>query len=550
MKSVTCLLMGSAAGLMAVSAAQAADLPAAAPVEYVKVCDIYGTGFWNVPGTDTCMKIGAFARAIVGVGNGSAFLVEGTGPDAGAGRFTRTDTSFFTFEGAGVMTFDVRTQTEYGTLRSYMNIGATQSASGNWPNQPVVPGAITAGEFGLGTDAPGNGIFNNRAFIQFAGFTIGRMRSFFDITTLGAYSYTASRLTADSAPAGIFGIGYSTQLGGGVSLNFSAEDSGSVLGGRGRFVVDMSQATFGSTNFAVGQAHDNSGNYYLDPIMALRTDQSWGYAQIGGAFHNDSGGYYNNAINSTNPLLANTIVQGHPGDVWGYAGAAGFLLTNFLGNNGDTFGMQANWGKGAGGYVTRGVATSFIRNGSNFAAGSLQDGLFADGTKISLTTAWAAAAEYEHYWTPRLRTAVQGGFVSVNYTQEEKNYACAGAPGYGTGFLPNAPNTPVLGLPNNSLGSGTASKTNQPTNFVNGWSPNSHCNPDTSWWQMGTRTAWSPHPDLDIGVDVMWTAVNTANKGSTVNVAANSGAVPPGLYTFANEGVWSATFRVQRNFIP
>ncbi len=61
MKSVTCLLMGSAAGLMAVSAAQAADLPAAAaPVQYVKVCDMYGTGFWNVPGTDTCMKIGAF----------------------------------------------------------------------------------------------------------------------------------------------------------------------------------------------------------------------------------------------------------------------------------------------------------------------------------------------------------------------------------------------------------------------------------------------------------------------------------------------------------
>ena len=361
MKSVTCLLMGSAAGLMAVSAAQAADLPAAAPVQYVKVCDMYGTGFWNVPGTDTCMKIGTFLRAIVGVNNGSAFITEGTGPDAGAGRRTRTDSSQFTFEGAGVVSFDVRTQTEYGTLRSYMNIGAVQAASGNWPNQPVVPGAVTAGENGLGSDAPGNGVFNNRAFIQFAGFTMGRMRSFFDITTLGAYTYTASRLTADSAPAGIWGIGYTVQLGGGVSLNISAEDAGSVLGGRGRYVTDLSQFTFGSTNFAVGQGMDNSGNMYLDPVMALRTDQSWGYAQIGGAFHNDSGGYYNNAINSTNPLLANTVVQGHPGDVWGYATAAGFLLTNFLGNDGDTFGMQANYGKGAGGYVTRGTGTSFMR---------------------------------------------------------------------------------------------------------------------------------------------------------------------------------------------
>ena len=41
-----------------------------------------------------------------------------------------------------------------------------------------------------------------------------------------------------------------------------------------------------------------------------------------------------------------------------------------------------------------------------------------------------------------------------------------------------------------------------------------------------------------------------ANKGATVNTAAASGAVPPGLYTFANQGIWSAVFRVQRNFIP
>src|SRR5271163_3220710 len=240
MKSARCLLMGSAAGLMAVSAAQAADAPAAVPpVEYVKVCSMYGAGFWSVPGTDTCMKIGAFARAVYGVGVGSALIPIGTGPDAGAGRLDRTDTSFSTFEGAGVVTFDVRTATEYGTLRSYMNIGATQSSSGNWPNQPVVPGAATGGEPGLNSTAPGNGVFNNRAFIQFAGFTMGRMRSFFDITTLGAYSYQSSRLTADSAPAGIFGIGYTMQFGGGVSLSFSAEDSGALLGGRGRYVTDL-----------------------------------------------------------------------------------------------------------------------------------------------------------------------------------------------------------------------------------------------------------------------------------------------------------------------
>src|ERR1700730_16761524 len=91
MKSVRCLLMGSAAGLMAVSAAKAADLPVkAAPVEYVKVSSLYGAGFWYVPGTATCMKIGAWLRVEARVNN------DGTGgplATTGAGRLDRTDYS-------------------------------------------------------------------------------------------------------------------------------------------------------------------------------------------------------------------------------------------------------------------------------------------------------------------------------------------------------------------------------------------------------------------------------------------------------------------------
>lgn len=56
MKLVKSLLLGSAAGLVAVAGAQAADLPTkkSAPVEYVRVCDAYGAGFFYIPGTQTC----------------------------------------------------------------------------------------------------------------------------------------------------------------------------------------------------------------------------------------------------------------------------------------------------------------------------------------------------------------------------------------------------------------------------------------------------------------------------------------------------------------
>src|SRR5215217_6380479 len=65
MKLVKSLLLGSAAALVAGAGAQAADLPArkAAPVEYVRVCDAYGAGFFFIPGTDTCIKVGGRVRA-------------------------------------------------------------------------------------------------------------------------------------------------------------------------------------------------------------------------------------------------------------------------------------------------------------------------------------------------------------------------------------------------------------------------------------------------------------------------------------------------------
>ncbi len=79
MKMVKSLLLGSAAGLAALTGAQAADLPVKAkPVEYVKICSLYGAGFYYIPGTDTCIRIGGHIRAEV------SFNSRGTGiPDAG-----------------------------------------------------------------------------------------------------------------------------------------------------------------------------------------------------------------------------------------------------------------------------------------------------------------------------------------------------------------------------------------------------------------------------------------------------------------------------------
>jgi hypothetical protein len=34
----------------------------AQPVQYVKICSLYGDGFYYIPGTDTCLKLGGYLR--------------------------------------------------------------------------------------------------------------------------------------------------------------------------------------------------------------------------------------------------------------------------------------------------------------------------------------------------------------------------------------------------------------------------------------------------------------------------------------------------------
>ncbi len=61
--TIKSLALGTAAGFVALSGAQAADLPVKAKaVEYVKICSLYGAGFYYIPGTDTCIRIGGAIR--------------------------------------------------------------------------------------------------------------------------------------------------------------------------------------------------------------------------------------------------------------------------------------------------------------------------------------------------------------------------------------------------------------------------------------------------------------------------------------------------------
>ena len=200
MKMVKSLLLGSAAGLVAVTAGQAADLPVKAkPVEYVKVCSLYGAGFYYMPGTDLCIKIGGWVRAEATWGaNGNMTW----GPFNGNAN-NRT-TSNEALRARGYITADVRNQTEYGTVRGYIAVG------------------LNTNDVGLQVASLVDSA--NRAFVQWAGMTAGLSQSFFDFYSVPAMQYRGGYLPAsDTGDGGWWVWAYTAQLGGGFSATISSE---------------------------------------------------------------------------------------------------------------------------------------------------------------------------------------------------------------------------------------------------------------------------------------------------------------------------------------
>ena len=129
MNTIKSLILGSAAVLAVSVGAQAADLPVKAKaVQYVKICSLYGAGFYYIPGTDTCIKLGGFTQIDVnfnaanydGPGWANGGTVIGNPTYAGNNLSTGSrDKEFFTTRARNQFNIDTRTATEYGVVRTF-----------------------------------------------------------------------------------------------------------------------------------------------------------------------------------------------------------------------------------------------------------------------------------------------------------------------------------------------------------------------------------------------------------------------------------------------
>lgn len=110
------LLLGAAATLIAATGAQAADMPLAPVREPVYRCDI--TGFYEVPGTDVCLRISGYAIAGVQVNKKDTVLFRYDSADADGAN------DVYSMYATARLRFDARTATEYGTVRGYIEVQA------------------------------------------------------------------------------------------------------------------------------------------------------------------------------------------------------------------------------------------------------------------------------------------------------------------------------------------------------------------------------------------------------------------------------------------
>ncbi len=491
MKMVKSLLLGSAAGVVAIAGAQAADLPVKAkPVQYVKICTLYGDGFYYIPGSDTCIKFSGYIRADYGYNVTGARSPHYTGA---AGAKDRTVSNYSTRH-RGSFSIDTRTQTAYGTLRTFQthhmqNENTTESTN------------------------------LSRGFIQWGGFTFGRTVSFTDHEgSMGDSGMRSLHQTQNESSTGANGtnqIAYTWQLGNGITLNVGADER------RVKSLANLSGGAAGLAIASITQGVDptssRAGSNHPNPWVALRVNQAWGRASVAVVANHNEATYYTNTGGACVGGNTATTLCGTPDDKWGWAVISGAEIKLDMLSPGSRIGGYFIYGVGATAYGAGSNLASpgLYGSGNNIAIGAVTDAVYINGSSIEQTTGWTAGAGFEYFWTRNFSSTIYGNYTEVSYnnTVTTNRWFCGP--------------TGVAGPYAGSAGS---------------------CDPSFRYWTVGTHHDWFPLPGLRFAVDVLYTNIESAMSGQTVAIGTKVGARPSGIYTIKDLGTVSAIFRAQRTW--
>jgi hypothetical protein len=535
------IIFGNALLMFGVASASAADLPSnkSAPVEYVRVCDAFGSGFFFIPGTDTCLKVGGLVLGEVrgfnpsysiagtgfyanGIGQGhsatsnaySGAVSAGSGYIPSASQYTNARSRDATaFSALGRVELDTRTGTDWGTLRSFLRVDAYY---GSGSNAATGANSSLSNTFNTtaGSSAPRETTILNRAFIQFAGLTAGRAQSAFDFYA-DAYNYVPLR----GSNATVALLSYTASFGSGFSATLSAEDQSSRRTYMGSTIAGGYNAAFAQQAVTVGGISSTSfqanpaGSRVPEIVGNIRVEQPWGAAQISAAAHQvDASLFAAGALATPGTSYAQPALTTNS---YGFAVQGGLQLNVPYLAPGDKLWLQAAYEKGAFGYIAgNNLANSYgpvnqnrymgsgfnpmeYSYGWNPQAGG--DCIFTASGTCEQQSGWDITGAFKHYWISSLSSALFGSYMQLDYS----NNALAGFGG--------------------AVGVSNLKET-----------------------RIGTNLIWTPVKNFDIGTEFDWVHLDQSRPaGLAPNATLNSAGLPSFQ---SNTNEFEGRIRVQRAF--
>jgi Porin subfamily len=543
MTLIKSIMLGSAAGIVAVASAQAADLPTrkAAPVEYVRVCNVGGITGWTMPGSDTCVKISGYMTAhYIGGNLSNQYNSASSNPalvpiaaalgDSTAGHLSQV----LLVQGGNVAApiFNGITGKSLGvTLPAQGNATFNRDSQGwnirgqlgfdfasNTAYGPLIGHIGIQSDLGSGLDSPrGSFTYIDTGYITWAGITAGKAQSFYSFVGGGdnwnnffspdqkgfnepiLFAYTASFGGGFTATLAAQSQGTNGASGIGTNINGSYSDGGNNLG-TGIFAPGVT----GPTQFG--------GQRWPDIVGALHVKQGWGEAQVSGVIHNvnvEDSTYFGTDTCGLSGALGCNGSQNKIG--WGVDAGVKFNLQGWGGlfAPGDDILFTGSYTRNATWYS----GLPDAQNGENGQVnGNGQPMYMSDAYFNPLTnqwatpTAWSVSTLIEHHWTPTIYTDFEGSIGGINWTGQSGSLLTAGGP-VGTGLI----------------------------------------SPHAFTYLIGADIGWNPVTNLNFDLELMYQHVQQDAPSGNIGTVYSSGAFIPGAWEGDSSG-FQGRLRVTRYF--
>jgi hypothetical protein len=543
MTLIKSILLGSAAGIVAVASAGAADLPTrkAAPVEYVRVCNVGGITGWTLPGSDTCVKLSGYVTAQFEGGNLNTQYNYGSIGDAlHASTVTLVPPAPGVVAGlTAISGLDSRTTqrvliaasgAQNNTSFNRNEFGWTTRANFGFDIASNTAYGPLIGHFDLNSEA-GNGFDNvtntyiNTAYVTWAGITAGVAQSFFSFTGGGDNwaNFASPDQKGFNEPTL---IAYTASFGGGFTATIAAQSPGvHQFSGNGTDFGAPSYPNIGVNSLSPSLI-DFGGQKWPDFVGALHVKQGWGEAQISGVIHNvnvQDTAYnlapFNNVTGSAGCGLITVVPCNaqHTQIGWGIDAGVKVNLPSF--GAGDdalltgAYTQSAVWYSGL-------PDMMWGENGQVNGNGQpmfMQDAFFNPITNSwSKPTAWSISALIEHHFTPQFYLDLEGSVGQLKWNNQ----------GGGCTYV---------GLAGCTL-----------ANFAQG-----AISPSATTWLIGADLGWNPVTNLNFDLELMYQSTNQSAPNGFLGTIYNWGQTNqffvPGDWHGTSDG-FAGRFRITRYF--